>query len=118
MRNSVLTDFSEWVLHNQIVFTSPYDRAGLGRFFPRYTNNHPMPENQKSQFVYLRPDLGTKIFKFTELGKIEKELGIKLPHHNKSSGTLYSGLTEEATEYVRRVFKWDFEIMLEKETEK
>lgn len=61
MHASVARPFDDWLLNNEIVFTSPYDRAGLGRYWPGYSVRHPIPENRKSQFVYLRPDLGTEI---------------------------------------------------------
>lgn len=109
MKRSVDRNFSDWLINNQVVFTSPYDSEGLGRFWPYYNVNHCLPENAKSQFIYLRPDLGTRIFKFNDLPLFEKFLGITfLQHHNATDQGEQLEVTDEAYEYAHRVFKWDF----------
>lgn len=110
MRESVGMSFSEWILGNQTVFTSPYDRAGLGRYWPQYTVRHPLPENAKSQFVYLRPDLGTEIVLFNNLARLHEALGVEVERtHNATSSEPAPPLTPQADAYVRRVFAWDFQ---------
>ena len=74
LRASVTMPFSEWVVTNKGVFTSPYDSTPAGRFWPEYAIRHSVPENRKSQFVYLRPDLGTVIYWHRSLQRLATEL--------------------------------------------
>lgn len=108
-RRSVNMPFSQWIVQNQVVFTSPYDSAGLGRFWAGYTVRHSLPETRKSQFIYLRPDLGTEIYQFDLLHEVEHVLGVKLPHHNTTQPSQQPELSTEALEHMQRVFAWDFE---------
>jgi hypothetical protein len=87
-RKAVQTaSFVTWLLNNQMPFTQPYDSSGKGKFFPRYNVRHNLPETRKSQYMYLRPDLGTEIFHFSEIKDFaEKVLKVSLPHINASSG--------------------------------
>lgn len=110
MRNSVDRPFSEWLLHNEVVFTSPYDRAGLGRYWPNYTVRHPLPENRKSQWVYLRPDLGTDTLLFDDFDAIAQAFDV-MPerHHNRTGVEPRPEITSEALDYLRREHAWDFQ---------
>lgn len=112
MRESVRRPFCEWVVENEVVFTSPYDRAGLGRFFPGYTVRHPLPENRKSQMVYLRPDLGTNIYRFEQMDELYQRLDIDVigPLHNVTESRPVPDLTPGALDYVRRWFSWDLAV--------
>lgn len=107
MRRSAQVPFEEWVLTNQTVFTSPYDSAHAGRFFPRFTVRHPLPENRKSQFLYLRPDLGTKVYAYGQ-GEIEDRLSIVLGHENSTGGTKPPRVSPEVEAYMRKMFEWDY----------
>jgi len=109
MRASVRMPFSDWLLSNQTPFTTPYDSAGLGRFFPNYTVHHPLPENRKSQFMYLRPDLGTTVYQFTDLEAFGTALGVQLGRHNRTSADDAPNLSAEAEAHMRRWFAWDFD---------
>ena len=109
LNDSTELPFSNWIVENQIVFTSPYDRSGHGHYYAQYTTNHPIPENQKSQFLYLRPDLGTKIFQFKDLVLMGKWLDIDLSHENKTCQPPMPRITQAAEEYVKRVFAWDLD---------
>ncbi|HEV2747730.1 MAG TPA: hypothetical protein VGW34_10595 [Allosphingosinicella sp.] len=107
-RRSVELPFSDWLTDNQTVFTSPYDSAGMNRFWPGYTVRHPLPETRKSQFLYLRPDLGTRIYRFDELEQLGSALGVDLGHHHKTDGAPPQ-LSAAAVEHVQRYFAWDLE---------
>jgi len=107
-RASVDRPFDDWLLHNERVFTSPYDSAGTGQFYPGYACRHPLPENRKSQFVYLRPDLGTEIVKFDEVDVLHRMLDVSPPHLNASEHSSIPELSREARDYVTRWFDWDF----------
>lgn len=109
MRASVEKPFNDWVVHNETVFTSPYDSAGLGRFFPAYTVRHPLPENRKSQFVYLRPDLGTEVVPYHQIDQLFAALDVEPPRLNASPDEPKPAISAEAWAYCERWFKWDFE---------
>lgn len=107
MRGSVAQPFEDWLQHNELPFTTPYDSAGLGRFFPAYACRHPLPENRKSQFVYLRPDLGTRVYKYAEIDDLFSELDVSPPQINSTDPAPTPDLSPEANEYVERWFRWD-----------
>lgn len=108
MRASVRMPFSDWILNNQTPFTTPYDSADLGRFWPGYAVRHSLPENRKSQFMYLRPDLGTKVFPFANLAGFGDYLGVDLDRHNATVDYAVPILTPEAEAHMHRCFRWDF----------
>ncbi|RVE90089.1 hypothetical protein CN238_11795 [Sinorhizobium meliloti] len=108
MRESVSMSFSDWIVDNRVPFTTPYDSAGYNRFWPQYTIRHPLPENRKSQFMYLRPDLGTEIEQFSNLAAIEERFRIKLPRHNATRSEPLPELTSEALTHCHKHFAWDF----------
>ncbi len=108
MRASVHMPFSDWIVENHLPFTSPYDSSGAGRFFPGYTVRHPVPENRKSQFVYLRPDLGTMIYRYDELAALEQRLDVKLgTGTNKTAALPMPELSAAARGHIDRFFAWD-----------
>jgi hypothetical protein len=84
-RRSSALPFDEWIVGNETVFTSPYDSAGA-RFWPGFTVRHSLPENRKSQFIYLRPDLGTEVWCFDALASLADELGLNLERHHALGG--------------------------------
>lgn len=115
MRASVAKPFEEWLMTNELPFTTPYDSAGLGRFFPAYACRHPLPENRKSQFMYLRPDLGTEVVPYAFSNLLHHRLGVAhcigrenstANHPSQSTAPTLSG---EAQAYVDRWFAWDVE---------
>ncbi|WQO65023.1 hypothetical protein U8C40_18295 [Sinorhizobium medicae] len=108
MRKSVSMSFSDWIIENRVPFTTPYDSAGHGRFWPQYTVRHPLPENRKSQFMYLRPDLGTEILQFSDMAAIEHRFGINLRRHNETRKAPLPDLTLTALEHCHQYFRWDF----------
>lgn len=108
MRASVSMPFSNWIVRNEAVFTSPYDTLGSSRFFPRYTVRHALPENRKSQFVYLRPDLGTRVYRYDELAAFEHRLDIKLTlRTNQTEALPMPPLSAQALDHIARFFAWD-----------
>jgi hypothetical protein len=116
-RDSVAMPFSTWLVINRLPFTQPYDSSGRGKFFPGYNVRHNLPENRKSQHVYLRPDLGTQVFQFSDLQKFGEEvLKLHLPHINASTDfplPYVNGITalgdedRRIIEYMLRWFAWD-----------
>lgn len=108
-RESVARPFEDWLLNNERVFTSPYDSAGKGRFYPFFTVRHPLPENRKSQFIYLRPDLGTEIVRYEEVETLYRALDVDPPRLNTTKPEPAPSLSHEADAYIRRWFKWDID---------
>ena len=109
MRESVNSSFSTWLLRNEVTFTSPYDRAGLGRCWPAYSVRHPMPENRKSQAVYIRPDLGTEYWDYSTIDELAETLGVNLELRENQTNTDWKpAISQEAMEYLQRVHSWDF----------
>lgn len=106
-RRSVELPFSEWITNNQTCFTGPYDSAGLGRFWPTFAVRHHLPETRKSQFIYLRPDLGTRVIRFDRLHEIEDVLKIELGHEHRTGGECPE-LSMAATDHMANFFSWDF----------
>ena len=108
-RESVNRPFSDWILNNETPFTHPYDSSGNGKFYPKYMIRHNLPENRKSQRIYLRPDLGTEVYRFNNLSVLATRLDVILPHDNQSAPLDWSPdlLTQEALEYICRAFAWD-----------
>lgn len=98
--------FSDWVLNNETVFSQPHD-ASSGKFYPNYYLLHALPENTKSQFVYLRPDLGTLIYDFDNIDGLASRLRIELPHTHKTESKKPPPLSRAAKNHVRRVFEWE-----------
>lgn len=107
MRASVQGSFEGWLLNNELPFTTPYDSAGLGRFFPAYACRHPLPENRKSQFVYLRPDLGTDIYPYWNIAQLFSDLGVEPGRENGTHSNRAPQLSGRGIEYVERWFEWD-----------
>ena len=105
--DQVALPFDRWVVENQEVFTGAHDD---GRFWPQYAVHHPMPENRKSQFVYLRPDLGTQIYRYDSLSLLAAVLDVELPRRNATGQPLVRSLvTPVVMAHMQRVFGWDFE---------
>jgi hypothetical protein len=110
-RNSVNVPFDEWVRTNQVVFTSPFDAANSGRWWPDHCVKWALPENRKSQWIYLRPDLGTMVFPYSAMSELGKFLDVPLSQYseNRTVVNLAPHLSAETTEYMSRAFAWDFE---------
>lgn len=108
LQASLNRPFSEWVTDNETVFTNSHDSAGKGRFWPQFSILHSIPENRKSQFVYLRPDLGTKIVRFEDRHDLAAALDVELPHVNATDSCPPPELSPEAADHMDRFFEWDF----------
>lgn len=108
---SVARPFDEWITDNQVTFTSPYDSAGLGRFWPQFNVRHSIPENRKSQHHYLRPDLGTEVWRFTDLPAFGRSLDVDLSNRQNvtGAGAAVPAISDRAMDHMRRFFAWDFE---------
>lgn len=107
--------FSGWILDNDTVFTSPYSSAIYGpigtspAFHPVYAVLHPLPENRKSQFLYLRPDLGTRVYRYeSELQHLLHDLDLDWRPVEPQALPRIT-ITDYAEAHVRRVCEWEFD---------
>lgn len=103
--------FAHWVLTNTACFPVPYVDIVTGVIHPYFTVKHARAENQRSQFDFLRPDLGTEYFKYEEdgLNVLSAELMLldKLPKENKSGCGATPTISDEVRQHLRRVCYWE-----------
>lgn len=100
--------FTDWLLYNTIICPLPYNCFTTGKLDPFRYINHAFPENIKSQYIYLRPDLGTRIYHFeNELSLLQNDLDIKMSKHNESMNIAMPELDEPSIEHIRKYFSWE-----------
>ena len=109
LHRSTARPFDDWLLNNETVFSDPHDTAGEGRFFPLYTSRHQLPENRKSQFLYLRPDLGTTVHPFDQIDIVAHSLGIALGRQNATEPEPLPALSPAGLTHIRKFHGWDIE---------
>lgn len=112
MRRSVDTDFNKWILTNEEIFTNPSYRDPGDCRYPLYFCNHLIPETKKSQKLYLRPDLGTKVFSYHgQYSLLCEMLDIVIDDEkiNGSNSPAMPLLNRAATSHMLNHFIWDFE---------
>lgn len=109
MRSSVDRPFDDWILNNRTVFTSPYDSTARNRFWPHFSVRHPVPENRKSQWLYLRPDLGTDVYRFDRLDEFTSALGVEIGRTNVTAGEPAPAISNDAATYMAEMFAWDYQ---------
>lgn len=103
--------FNQWLEHNELPFTHPYETGGAG-FYPVYNQLHSYPENRKSQFIYLRPDLGTEVFRFDRLPGLFADLGLEPPveREHETERLDHPRLSLANEKLLRNVMGWDFQV--------
>jgi hypothetical protein len=100
--------FETWLLHNEELFLP----AMTGH--PGLYQRHYMPETTKSQWHYLRPDLGTEILPFADLANWMQHLGIPATHLNKTTHRLaMPELTKNISKHLEAHMLWELEMNLE-----
>lgn len=109
MRASAQMSFDTWLTSNDIVFATPHDFSRPGHLQARSSVLHPLPENRKSQFIYLRPDLGTEVYRYDELSRFADRLGISLLSSNESGGSaIAADISTSTLNKLIRLMPWDF----------
>lgn len=109
MRESVNRPFEDWLLNNEIAFSHPHDMVNGAYHYPALSRRHPLPDNRLSQFVYLRPDLGTTVHHYENLPHIMAELGLDSSARSNNSSKI-SGpppLSIRGLDHITKFFKWD-----------
>lgn len=119
MYDSVQVPWEEWLLRGLVPFTHPYWHSGGIDFNPRYHVRHPLPEQRKSQFIYVRPDLGTEIVKLEDGGlvRLGRILGLTdyLYHRNGTRRECMPRLSIDAIEHAHHHFAWELSLGYELE---
>lgn len=97
--------FEDWVCHGETFFNHPIWQDSNWPFDPRYHILHQMPEQRKSLWWYVRPDLGTMIVPVEELDNFAtRRLGLKLPSHEIN---MVTGIDGSVKAHVAKFFAWD-----------
>ena len=108
---SVSVSFEQWLLTNEVPFCEPFSIGRTTPYFPEYAIRHRLPENRKSQYVYLRPDLGTKVIPFGRLAELERLLDLRLPRLNALNIKPEIQINNAVQAHLDRFFKWDNEVV-------
>lgn len=97
--------FEQWVLTNDELFLP------IGTGVPTFHQAHPLPETIKSQWITLRPDLGTVILKFQDLPKHMQDWGLD---HSKRNGATpqipVPKMTNKLKKHMLKHFAWDMSL--------
>lgn len=109
MKASVKMPFSDWIVRNMVTFTTAHGTSSA-YFRPFFARLHARPENFVSQFDYLRPDLGTEVFRFeTDLGLLFSELNLEWTTANATDNRPCPPISAEARRHIRAFCRWELE---------
>lgn len=111
MRRSTEGGFEHWLLHNETVFGGMFDSEDGQRSRAQFAIRHALPENRKSQWHYLRPDLGTVCYPFHWMWLLYADLGLGAPHlrENATEREPWPELSGAGLDHIRRHHGWDLE---------
>lgn len=99
--------FNSWILSNSLAFSGAFQVAE--EIHPDMSSNYAIPETRKSQFIYLRPDLGTKIFQYQALDDLADYLNIKISlQENKTEENKTPNINGAAMAHMNQYFEWDY----------
>lgn len=100
--------FEEWLLTNE----EPFLPAGTGH--PGLYQLHYKPETHKSQYEYLRPDLGTAVLPYSHLGEWLRHHQLPELHENKTTDTLkMPAMTPAIAKHLEQFMEWELAMNLE-----
>lgn len=107
-----MQSFDDWLINGQTPFTHPHWFL-MTPFDPRYYVKHSMPEQRKSLWWYLRPDLGTTIVRLEdddEMLTLRARLGIgDLGHYNVTNDKRPPFTLSTLMDHLERHFEWDLQ---------
>jgi hypothetical protein len=106
-----IDDFNSWILNETIPFVTGFDyrETSFPMYTPYYDCQITIPETKKSLFYYLRPDLGTEVFRFDKLFELEEELDIFISESNGTEHSNHPEITEEVERHLQTFFSWDLQ---------
>ena len=107
--NFELPEFNKWVINENIPLVTGFDyrERNLPTYMPYYSCLVTLPETRKSQYYYLRPDLGTEIIRFDQLNKLEDALFLSIPRANGTDNNEPPEISKEVEEHLKTFFSWD-----------
>lgn len=97
--------FSDWLVNGE----TPIATAnGIdGSYHPGSATKHPYPEQLKSSHVYLRPDLGTEIIGYSDIGSLINLLDIPYGRTHRTEACPTPKLSTEADQIIHDFHSWD-----------
>lgn len=108
IRAQVTRTFEDWVLNNESPFTTPYSLNGDGAYWPVLSRINPVPETKISQRAYLRPDLGTTVFKFENLQKHMAGWGLNPSTIKNAAGVrVRPAMSQALADHFAKFCEWD-----------
>lgn len=102
-------DFEDWLLNNAEPWTVPFDLTGQGAYWPVLERSHPAPENKLSQWAYLRPDLGTVVYKFETLPRRMLNWGLNPETKANVVGSGQPWTSAAINLHMHKFCAWDME---------
>lgn len=99
--------FEDWLLHND----RPFLPKGIGH--PGLYQQVYDPENGKSQWDYLRPDLGTEVLHFQDLRGWMEHWGLPAVHLNGTQRTYLPTLSRKGERHLEQFMEWELSLGLE-----
>jgi hypothetical protein len=84
-----------------------------GNPHPQLYQLHRIPENRKSQAIYLRPDLGTEIVPFSDLDEWMDFVGLPALHKNASPPRPIPPTTPAIEKHLAAYMGWELSLGLE-----
>lgn len=108
-RRQVDCDFETWLLNNKEPWTVPYDLSGDGDWWPVLARKNGLPENLRSQWTYLRPDLGTTVLKFERLRQYMWDWGLNPDMNANMTSKPLPPVSAAITRHIQKHMAWDLE---------
>lgn len=108
-RLQVARPFEDWLLHNKEPWTVPYDLNGNGDWWPVLDRTNGLAENMRSQWTYLRPDLGTTVLKFQDLRRHMHDWGLNANQNSNMTVKHDPPVTAAVMAHISKFCSWDME---------
>lgn len=110
IHRQVARPFDDWLVNNRDAWTVPHDLNGNGVWWPVLSRRDCTPENIRSQWTYLRPDLGTIVHPFETLRDCMMQWGLDPTHvSNATKAHAEAAFSRDAWAHAERYQAWDLE---------
>lgn len=104
--STVALPFATWLHVNNMPIATPF--GSEGGYHPQSAVMHILPEPVKSQYIYLRPDLGTEVIRYPDIGELLRRLDIPDKRTHVTSDVPVPELSEQDMLRLRCNLMWDF----------
>lgn len=105
-KESAQRPFNTWLCKNTLPVATPY--GSVDDYHPQSAVKHLIPENRKSQWHYLRPDLGTIIVPYPKYGELLQWLDVPDVRTHQTPIMKMPKLTAAAKDCLEINLAWDF----------